>query len=327
MTLPRRRSTPPRRSSSGSTRTGGTTAYFAYQFEKVFGLPLDRAWSRLDRFRSTRSRRRTSRRSASTPSLRTRTSRSRALGSVSRAYLDPPSARLYVGLQLPRRVAHVAIDLARRRRGREDPRGQGPADSTTVTSLAFDPDRRSSSTRPTTGHTATSSSSIRDTGGEDAARGRAHRRPRVRPAPIGRSGASATSTASPRSCASRPLHAWTQVVLAPVRRGPLRPRRLPRRHRSLSAVVRRDRRPPVAPPDEHRVPRSKGDATASRTSTSARSAPVDFVFAPDGRHLYGSSYYTGVSNIFRYDLATGKLDAVDNAETGFFRPVPPTTAR
>jgi hypothetical protein len=46
------------------------------------------------------------------------------------------------------------------------------------------------------------------------------------------------------------------------------------------------------------------------------------VFSRDGRYLYGSSYYTGVSNIFRYEVATGKMDAVSNAETGFFRPVP-----
>ena len=35
------------------------------------------------------------------------------------------------------------------------------------------------------------------------------------------------------------------------------------------------------------------------------SVPSGFVFSPDGRYLYGSSYYTGVSNIFRYDLAAG----------------------
>ncbi len=50
--------------------------------------------------------------------------------------------------------------------------------------------------------------------------------------------------------------------------------------------------------------------------------PNNFVFSPDGRFLYGSSYYTGVSNIFRYELATKKVEAVTNAETGFFRPLP-----
>src|SRR6185295_8768720 len=49
--------------------------------------------------------------------------------------------------------------------------------------------------------------------------------------------------------------------------------------------------------------------------------PEGFVFSPDGRFLLGSSYYTGVSNIFRYDLAADSMDIVTNAETGFFRPL------
>lgn len=50
--------------------------------------------------------------------------------------------------------------------------------------------------------------------------------------------------------------------------------------------------------------------------------PEGFVFSKDGRYLFGSSYYTGVSNIFRFEVATGELDAVSNAESGFFRPIP-----
>jgi hypothetical protein len=50
--------------------------------------------------------------------------------------------------------------------------------------------------------------------------------------------------------------------------------------------------------------------------------PNHFVFSPDGRYLYGSSYYTGVSNIFRYEIASKSLEAVTNADTGFFRPIP-----
>ncbi len=50
--------------------------------------------------------------------------------------------------------------------------------------------------------------------------------------------------------------------------------------------------------------------------------PEGFVFSPDKRFLFGSVYYTGVSNIFRYELATGDLEAVSNAESGFFRPIP-----
>ena len=51
-------------------------------------------------------------------------------------------------------------------------------------------------------------------------------------------------------------------------------------------------------------------------------SPEGFVFSPDGRYLFGTSYYTGVSNVFRYDLQTGKSDALTNAETGFFLPLP-----
>ena len=52
------------------------------------------------------------------------------------------------------------------------------------------------------------------------------------------------------------------------------------------------------------------------------SVPEGFVFSPDGRYLFGSSFYTGVSNIFRFEIETGGIEAVSNAETGFFRPIP-----
>ena len=52
------------------------------------------------------------------------------------------------------------------------------------------------------------------------------------------------------------------------------------------------------------------------------SSPANFVFSPDGKYLYGSSYYTGVSNIYRYDFALDSMQVITNCETGFFRPVP-----
>ncbi len=52
------------------------------------------------------------------------------------------------------------------------------------------------------------------------------------------------------------------------------------------------------------------------------STPEGFVFSPDGRYLYGSAYYTGVSNIYRFEIATQELEAVSNTDTGFFRPIP-----
>ncbi len=54
----------------------------------------------------------------------------------------------------------------------------------------------------------------------------------------------------------------------------------------------------------------------------ADNSPANFVFSPDGKYLFGTSYYTGVSNIFRYNFETKEMDAITNGETGFFRPVP-----
>ena len=65
-----------------------------------------------------------------------------------------------------------------------------------------------------------------------------------------------------------------------------------------------------------------GDTAPVAKFDFGNSVPNGFVYSPDGRYLYGSSYYTGASNIFRYDLVEKKLAAVTNAETGFFRPVP-----
>ena len=48
----------------------------------------------------------------------------------------------------------------------------------------------------------------------------------------------------------------------------------------------------------------------------------NFVFSADGRYLYGTTYYSGASNVFRYDLETRKMEALTNAETGYFRPLP-----
>jgi len=52
------------------------------------------------------------------------------------------------------------------------------------------------------------------------------------------------------------------------------------------------------------------------------SSPANFVFSKDGRSLFGASYYTGVSNIFRYDITLDDMSVLTNVETGLFRPVP-----
>jgi hypothetical protein len=65
-----------------------------------------------------------------------------------------------------------------------------------------------------------------------------------------------------------------------------------------------------------------GDAGYEMLSDFENSSPATFVFSPDGRYLYGSSFYSGVSNLYRVDLETKDVKVITNADTGYFRPVP-----
>jgi hypothetical protein len=69
------------------------------------------------------------------------------------------------------------------------------------------------------------------------------------------------------------------------------------------------------------------DLLAGKVQSVARlqlgqSIPEGGVFSPDGKYVYATAFYTGVSNVYRLDVAANKWDAVTNAATGFFRPVP-----
>jgi hypothetical protein len=52
------------------------------------------------------------------------------------------------------------------------------------------------------------------------------------------------------------------------------------------------------------------------------SLPANFVFSDDDKYLYGSSYYSGVSNVFRYSIENKDMEILSNVETGVFRPIP-----
>ena len=66
----------------------------------------------------------------------------------------------------------------------------------------------------------------------------------------------------------------------------------------------------------------KGDGSYEVLYDFQYNSPESFVYSPDGRYLYGNSYQTGVSNIFRYDFQAKKMEVLSNAETGLFRPLP-----
>jgi hypothetical protein len=50
-------------------------------------------------------------------------------------------------------------------------------------------------------------------------------------------------------------------------------------------------------------------------------SPQSFRYTDDGKYLIGSSYYSGVSNIYRVDVNTFDINILTNAITGYFRPI------
>src|SRR4029077_15727636 len=43
-----------------------------------------------------------------------------------------------------------------------------------------------------------------------------------------------------------------------------------------------------------------------------QSGPESGAFSPDGKYLYATAYYTGVSNVYRLEIASNKVEAVSN---------------
>lgn len=65
-----------------------------------------------------------------------------------------------------------------------------------------------------------------------------------------------------------------------------------------------------------------GEVSIDTVADFAPSSPQSFRYSDDGKYIYGSSYYSGVSNIFRVTTEDYNIEAMSNTLTGFFRPVP-----
>ena len=302
-----------------TARREGSRGYYAAQFRHVFGVGLEEAWAewikdeREFQLANLAAIRRY-------PVTQHRDVTTRTLGSVSRAYVDRTSGKIYAAFNYPGVVAHIgAIDISTGAVERILPI-KGPL-IYTVTSLAFDPDSRSL-------FFTTDNGSFRDLVKLDLATGR--RQQLQKDARIGDIVFSKTDRAL---WGIRHLNGYVTLV------------RIPPPHTSWEQVVTFPYGTVVydldVSPDGTQLAASFGeidgrqdvrvlsiealkqkDTTPVARFDFSQSVPNGFSFSPDGKYLYGSSYLTGVSNIFRYELATRTIEAVSNTDTGFFRPVP-----
>jgi hypothetical protein len=96
-----------------ASRTPGSRAYYASQFQKVFGRTIDDAWAEWVTFEKAFQAKNLEaiRKYPVTPY---KDVTPRALGSVSRAYVDQAAGKIYAAFNYPGVVSHVgAIDIAR----------------------------------------------------------------------------------------------------------------------------------------------------------------------------------------------------------------------
>jgi hypothetical protein len=300
-------------------RDEGSARYYADQFQQVYGLPIDRAWQEWIAFEHTFQRRNLAevRRFPLTPRRRLRAD---ALGSVSRMHYDEATGILYGAFRYPGTVEHIGAldtrDGSMRRLA--DIKG---ALHYMVASFAYDP-------QTGTAFWTNDNNALRDLMAVDVHTGKV--RMLLENASIGEL---AFNPADRSLMGVRHIYGRAILVRIPYPyTGYQEVHAFAWEHVPSDLDISADGTLLSATMSDDRgnqyvrvwtlASLLAGDVRPLSEFGFGQAVPESFVFSRDGRYLYGSSYYTGVSNIYRYEVATGKVDAVSNAETGFFRPLP-----
>jgi hypothetical protein len=300
-------------------RQEGSRAYYASHFQKIYGRSLGDAWRMwIEWERGFQQKNLESIRQHPTSPYKD-VSR-RALGSISRAYYDEKAGKLYAAFNYPGVVAHVgSIDIATGELERFVDI-KGPV-IYTVTSLAYDPDAQQL-------YYTTDNGAHRDLVRVDP---RTHKTEQLMK--DARIGDLAFNRADKTLWGIRhlngivslvrmkpPYNEWTRVHSFPYGTVVYDLDVSPDGTRASASFGEIDGKQNVRLFSIDRL--LAGDVTPQAQFDFGPSVPSGFVFTRDGKSLVGSSYYTGVSNIFRYDIESKDVSALSNAETGFFRPVP-----
>jgi hypothetical protein len=292
---------------------------YAAEFIAVFGEPLPAVWSRwitwersfqqenLERLRRY-------------PITACRAVTDKALGSVSRAIVDRDSNTLYIAVALPGQVSHIMSANLKTRKTKKLTEVKGPT-LFAVTSLAFDPETR-------TLFYTTNNNDWRDLRGINVDTG--HSRTYIK---LARTGHLAFNSADKSLWGVRTYNGISTLV------------RIPPPYTDWNQVhsfeygtdiydidISPDGKQMVAALTKPSGNQSlvmfrtasllAGDASFEVLSDFENSSPANFVFSQDGRFLYGSSFYSGVSNLYRVDVQSKDVQVITNADTGYFRPVP-----
>jgi hypothetical protein len=302
------------------TRSDTSSAYFAANFERVFGKNIDEEWSRWIDFEHAWQ-------SANLDSIRRyplttdRPLCEAPLGAVSKPAYDPTDNLLLVGVNAPGETAHiVALDVTR---GTMRSLADVPMPSVyNVTSTAYDDSARRLffTTKNTKGWRDICALDIRS--GEVTTL--------LKDARIG----DLTFSRSDRSLwgiqhhqgisrlvrIPHPYDHWEEMFQLKYGLDLYDPDISPDGKTLVAAMMEINGR--------HRLVAIPMSAFQTHEITYEvlyefeNTAPLNFVFSRDGHFLFGSTFHTGVSNVVRYDMLNKRMEWLTNAETGVFRPLP-----
>ena len=300
-------------------RDNGSQPYYSAQFQQVFGESLDKAWD--DWIAWEHDFQKANLASVSQYPLTPLTRLSpRALGSVSRAFIDPANGQMIAAFRYPGAIASVGeLNMATGQiRHLDDVKGPMLY---RVTSLAYDPDAGKI-------FYSADNYAFRDLMQVDLATGKSSMLIRD-----GRIGDIVVNPKDKTIWGLRHLNGlvtlvkipapytdWSQVHTFPYGRIPFDLDISPDGTLLAASVgeINGDQSVKVYKLDDM----DQDDPQPVAELKLGSSTPESFVFSPDGKYLYGTAYYTGVSNVYRFEIATQKVEAVSNASTGLFRPIP-----
>jgi hypothetical protein len=305
-------------------RDEGSKRHYSDQFEHVFGVPLETAWQQWVRFEQEFQRANLAE-VRKHPITAYRRLAAGAAGSISRLWYDEKSGNIYGGLRYPGFVEHIGALNTRDGTLKRLADIKRPMHYR-VTSFAFDPSTD-------TAFYTDDNLALRDLMSINVKTG--ERRMLLEDARIGEI---AFNPVDQSLVGVRHLNGIATLVRIPYPYGSWEDiHTFPWEHVPSDLDISPDGRLLSATMSDDlgeqylRVWELKkvlaGDLKPLSEFKFGQAVPESFVFSRDGRYLYGSSYYTGVSNIFRYEVATGQIEALTNAESGFFRPMPLSDGR
>ncbi len=301
------------------SRDDNSRAYFSSQFKKVFGLPLDRSWKEWVEWEKTFQAGNLEA-IRSSPVTSCRDISSRPLGSVSPAFYDARRGKIFLGVNYPGQVAHLAA---------LDPGNgslhklcdvKGPA-LYSVCSLAYD-DEQGILFYTTDNNTWRDLRQVQVDSGSTRL---LIKDGRIGDLAFNRSdrslwGIRHYNGISTIARIAPPYREWKQVYSWPYGKDMYDIAISPDGRLITGALTEISGRQSLIKIDLKKL--ENGEAVYETVSDFESSSPANFVFSRDGRSLYGSSYYSGVANIYRCDLADNRIEILTNTETGLFRPVP-----